>query len=115
MGQTGPAVDFLFGYAGRPWDAETGLYDNRARWYDPAVGRLLSEDRYGFAGGQDLNLYRYVGNNPWNNTDPSGLCKVDPDPTGTAVAQWLGSTLGQLLQRPLGQRDERGERGCQRV
>jgi len=74
MGQTDTAVDFLFGYAGRPWDAQTGLYDNRARWYDPAVGRFLSEDPSGFAGGQDLNLYRYVGNNPWNNTDPSGLC-----------------------------------------
>ncbi len=74
MDQTDAAVDFLFGYAGRPWDAQTGLYDNRARWYDPAVGRFLSEDPSGFAGGQDLNLYRYVGNNPWTNTDPSGLC-----------------------------------------
>jgi len=74
MGQTDTAVDFLFGYAGRPWDAQTGLYDNRARWYDPAVGRFLSEDPSGFADGQDLNLYRYVGNNPINCTDPSGMC-----------------------------------------
>jgi len=40
--------------------------------YDPRTGRFLSEDPIGFRGG-DTNLYRYVLNNPVNNTDPSGL------------------------------------------
>ena len=31
-------------YTGRELDAETGLYYYRARYYDPAVGRFLSED-----------------------------------------------------------------------
>jgi hypothetical protein len=40
--------------------------------YDPGVGRWLEEDPIGFDAG-DPNLYRYVGNAPTNETDPSGL------------------------------------------
>ena len=40
--------------------------------YDPIVGRWLEEDPDGFEAG-DANLYRYVGNDPTNATDPSGL------------------------------------------
>jgi RHS repeat-associated protein len=65
------AADFRFGYTGRELDVETGLYYYRARYYDPAVGRFVSEDPIGFSAG-DTNLYRYVGNNATNYTDPSG-------------------------------------------
>jgi RHS repeat-associated protein len=64
-------VDELFGFAGREWDADVGLSNNRARWYDPALGRFLSEDPSGFADG--ANLYRYSGNDPVNFVDPTGL------------------------------------------
>ena len=57
-------------YTGREWDAEAGLYYYRARYYDPAVGRFISEDPIGFAG--CLNFYAYVENNPVNFIDPSG-------------------------------------------
>jgi RHS repeat-associated protein len=67
------AVDQLFYYTGREWDAEAGLYNYHARWYDPEMGRFLSEDPSGIAGGDDANLYRYVGNSPLNFTDPTGL------------------------------------------
>jgi RHS repeat-associated protein len=69
------AVDILFGYTGRPFDAATGLQNNLNRWYDPNVGRWISEDPVGFAAG-DANLYRYVGNSPTNFIDPSGLFTV---------------------------------------
>lgn len=39
--------------------------------YDPNLGRLISEDPIGFAGG-DANLYSYVSNNSVNLIDPSG-------------------------------------------
>jgi hypothetical protein len=40
--------------------------------YSPVQGRFISKDPIGFAAG-DANLYRFVGNNPANATDPSGL------------------------------------------
>ena len=43
----------------------------RQRWYDPSLGRFLSQDPIGFSGG--LNVYAYVGNNPIHRVDPSGL------------------------------------------
>lgn len=59
-------------FAGREWDSETGLYFNRARYYDPYIGRFISRDPIAFAGG-DVNLFAYVQNNPINLVDPSGL------------------------------------------
>ncbi len=50
----------------------TFISTSEARWYDPESGRFLSEDPIGFEGG-DMNLYRYVGNNPVNRKDPLGL------------------------------------------
>ena len=48
-----------------------GLYYMRARYYDPTVGRFISEDPIGFAGGT-VNLYEYAQNNPVTRIDPSG-------------------------------------------
>ncbi|MDV3349818.1 RHS repeat-associated core domain-containing protein [Leptothoe sp. LEGE 181152] len=62
---------FRSGYTGRERDDATGLIYYRARYYDPAVGRFISEDPLGFDAG-DANLYRYVFNSPTNYTDPSG-------------------------------------------
>lgn len=62
-----------FRFTGREWDAETGLYYYRARMYDPATGRFVSEDPARFDAG-DTNLRRYVGNTPTNAKDPTGRC-----------------------------------------
>src|SRR5205085_7788105 len=43
-------------------------------WYDPSVGRFISEDPIGLNGG--INPYAYVGNNPIRLVDPSGLQQV---------------------------------------
>ncbi len=56
---------------GQYHDAETGLHYNRFRYYDPALGRYLSRDPIGVAGG--LNCYLYAGNDPVNRADPTGL------------------------------------------
>jgi RHS repeat-associated protein len=61
-----------YSFTGREYDAESGLYYYRGRYYDPQVGRFISEDPLGFAAG-DTNLYAYVGNNPINFSDPLGL------------------------------------------
>jgi len=59
-------------FTGRELDSETGLYYYRARYYDPKLGRFMSEDPLRFDAG-DTNLYRYVGNGPGNGVDPSGM------------------------------------------
>ncbi|MBT2293586.1 RHS repeat-associated core domain-containing protein, partial [Paenibacillus albidus] len=61
-------------YGGEFFDAETSLYYLRARYYDPYVGRFISEDSYW---GEDnnplsLNLYTYANNDPVQFLDPTG-------------------------------------------
>jgi RHS repeat-associated protein len=63
-----------YGFTGRERDSLTGLLHYRARSYDPQVGRFISEDPIGLAGG--VNQFAYVGNNPGNRTDPSGLASI---------------------------------------
>ncbi len=75
--QTHGHVNYRFTYTGRELDAETGLYYYRARYYDAENGKFISEDPIAFQAG-DANLYRYVGNNPMNQTDPMGLDAVSP-------------------------------------
>ncbi|MCD6186879.1 MAG: hypothetical protein J7K09_01840, partial [Desulfuromusa sp.] len=66
---SGQGDRFLF--TGREYESETGLYYYRGRYYDPGLGRFISEDPTGFDGG-DFNLYRYINNSPLNGTDPTG-------------------------------------------
>ncbi|WP_252863357.1 RHS repeat-associated core domain-containing protein [Paenibacillus riograndensis] len=63
-----------FKYSGEVYDAETGLYYLRARYYDPSMGRFLNEDTYEGQIDNPLtqNLYTYVINNPLIYTDPTG-------------------------------------------
>jgi RHS repeat-associated protein len=60
-------------YTAREFDSETSLYYYRARYYDPSVGRFLTEDPIRIAGGGP-DFYGYVQNDPADNIDPSGLC-----------------------------------------
>jgi RHS repeat-associated protein len=58
-------------WQGREYSYKTGLYYFRARWYDPVMGRWLSNDPIGISGG--LNQYVFCANNPVNFRDPLGL------------------------------------------
>lgn len=61
-----------FRFAGGLFDEDTGLTHFHAREYDAHLGRFISKDPLGFAGG-DTNLYAYVGGDPVNFVDPNGL------------------------------------------
>jgi len=65
-----------FQYTAREFDQETSLYFYRARYYDPSIGRFLSEDPLGFDEG--TNFYPYAGNSPINFNDPFGLYTLKP-------------------------------------
>jgi RHS repeat-associated protein len=76
-----------FQYTGRELDSETGLNYNRARYYNPATGRFVSEDPLGF-GGSGSNFYPYVRNDPADLIDPLGLTNCVVTPLGTVCSDW---------------------------
>ncbi len=65
------AVTNYYAFTGREYDFAVDLIFYRARYYDPLIGRFLTRDPAGMVDG--ANLYAYVGNNPVNHVDPSGL------------------------------------------
>ncbi|TAN40871.1 MAG: type IV secretion protein Rhs, partial [Nitrospirae bacterium] len=77
-------------YTAREYDSEIKLYYYRARYYDAKVGRFISKDPIGFEGG--INFYLYVGNNPVNLVDPTGLNAI-------AIAEGFLTKLEQYIAR----------------
>jgi RHS repeat-associated protein len=64
------AVEQNLRFQGQYFDDETGLHYNTFRYYDPEVGRFVTQDPIGLSGG--FNLYRYAANSTgW--IDPFGL------------------------------------------
>ena len=98
-------------FQGQWADAESGLYYNRYRYYDPEQGRYVTQDPIGLAGGE--NLYAYVGGCPLSDIDPQGLQQA-PGLLGyyqsgqfqalqTYIKNWLGlaSATGAVAVTPI--------------
>lgn len=85
------APDNVLRFSGQVLDP-TGLYQLRARSYDPGTGRFISTDPA--AGGPThpyVSAYAYVNGNPVRSTDPSGRCPM------TAAFVFLFGGLGTLV------------------
>ncbi len=81
-------------------DSETGLHYNGFRYYDPDIGRYITQDPIGLEGGP--NVYGYVAN-PLAYADPLGLQPPGPTPGGNTLPPYDGGKTQGVLVRPNGQ------------
>jgi len=87
-------------FQGREYDYDLALYNYRARYYDPIMGRFLQTDPLGYQ--DSMNLYQGMNMNPFNFVDPMGKYFVVPE--GPYKQRILGClALGALTDsgRPL--------------
>jgi RHS repeat-associated protein len=84
-------------FTGRRFDAQTGLYYYRNRYYEPVSGRFLSRDLFlGYE--SELSLYPYVRNGPTNHIDPMGTINGDLDEMIDNAKNGLGKELGRIFR-----------------
>lgn len=86
----------IWTFAGRQWDAETGLMHNRNRTYSAELGRFLQRDPAGYVDG--MNLYAYAGNNPLLFSDPYGLYRWSHGALDSRVGDWIFQQYGQARE-----------------
>jgi RHS repeat-associated protein len=87
-----PRIDQPLRLPGQYADDSTGLHYNTFRYYDPDVGRFISQDPIGLVGGE--NLYGYAPN-PMGWADPLGLVRT---PGHFLEWMWQRPSTGQHLE-----------------
>jgi RHS repeat-associated protein len=85
-------------FTGKPYSAATGLYYDYQRWYDPSIGRFISQDPLfkSAADPRSLNPYIYVRNTPTVLRDPTGWTETEEGNYGGENLVALGDFLASL-------------------
>lgn len=81
-----------FQYTGQAWLPQVGMHYYKARMYSPSLGRFVQTDPIGY--GDGLNWYNYVGGDPINFTDPSGLGGCAPGEVAVYIPSIQYPTVG---------------------
>ncbi|SFF05905.1 RHS repeat-associated core domain-containing protein [Dyella marensis] len=89
-------MTFNLRFPGQYYDAESGLYYNVQRHYDPAGGRYVQSDPLGIGAG--LSTYGYVAQNPASNVDPLGLFLTTVDAMCMHDPQFCAELFGTLAR-----------------
>ena len=106
-----------FAFTGHIFDTETGLYNAKARYFDPKLGRFLTQDS--FLGTQDnppsLHRYFYAAQNPTKYVDPTGHeFTLNPDkkygPNEVPRPVLSGTVTREEYQQYLGYVEKHGSR-----
>lgn len=83
-------------YSAREYDAVSGLYYNRLRWYDPATHQFITQDPV-LSG---VNQYAYAGNNPITFNDPLGM-SPNPNCVGDGCGPSISSRGSNVYEEAL--------------
>ena len=91
------------GFAGKPFDDQTGLSYMGARYYNPVIGRFMGVDPVGFQENNihSFNRYAYANNNPYKFVDPDGrhpLLIAVADALAAAAPRAIAWFAGKELQ-----------------
>lgn len=101
--ETGSGALTDFAYTGHYFDRSSELSLALFRGYSPLLGRWMSRDPMGLAGG--LNLYGYVSNGPIDFVDPSGYGPLDFAKcllSGRGLEACIGEEKGRFDRGPAG-------------
>ncbi|AVS66200.1 sugar-binding protein [Paracidovorax avenae] len=108
QGHLSPIIEQPFRLQGQQFDEETGLHYNRFRYYDPSIGRFVSQDPIGFEGG--INFYHYTVN-PFQFTDAYGLAPKK-QPSTRALPDGHGATPQEIKDSKIGGGSRKGQQEC---